>query len=97
MFGDWGWLGQRSDAQDRRLQAWLRRVERLLIIEVGAGTNIPTVRLLGERLKGALIRINPSEAQLPDEKSGKDGKAGQGLAIAAGGLEALRAIAASLE
>jgi NAD-dependent SIR2 family protein deacetylase len=97
MFGDWGWLGQRSDAQDRRLQAWLRRVERLLIIEVGAGTNIPTVRLLGERLKGALIRINPSEAHLPDEKRGKDGKAGQGLAIAASGLEALRAIAVSLE
>ncbi len=94
MFGDWGWLGQRSDAQEERLQGWLRRVDRLLVIEVGAGTHIPTVRLLGERLAGALIRINPREAQLP---TGKNGKGEHGVAIAAGALEALRAIAASLE
>ena len=96
MFGDWGWLGQRSDAQDSRLQAWLRRVERPVVIEVGAGTHIPTVRLLGERCAGALIRINPREPQLADGRYGKGGQGGQGVAIAAGGLEALRAIAASL-
>jgi NAD-dependent SIR2 family protein deacetylase len=97
MFGDWGWLEQRSNAQDSRLQAWLRRVEHPVVIEVGAGTHIPTVRLLGERLKGSLIRINPREAQLPDGKNSKHGKGDQGVAIAAGALEALRAIAASLE
>jgi NAD-dependent SIR2 family protein deacetylase len=91
MFGDWGWLAQRSDAQEGRLQAWLRGVERLLVIEVGAGTHIPTVRRLGERLKGHLIRINPGEPQLPE------GKGSTGVAIAGGGLEALRAIAARLD
>ncbi len=83
MFGDWGWLEWRAADQQQRLQAWLRRVERLLVIEVGAGTNIPTVRRLGESLGGQLIRINPSEPAL--------GR-GQGVAIASGGLDALRGI-----
>ncbi len=87
MFGDWGWLSERSDAQESRLQAWLGKVDKLLVIEVGAGTNIPTARLMGERLKGQLIRINPREPQLPP---------GKGVSIAAGGLEALRAMAACL-
>ena len=87
MFGDWAWLADRTNAQERRLHAWLRQVERLLVIEVGAGTNIPTVRMLGERLSGPLIRINPTEPQLP---------AGKGVSIATGGLAALRAIAECL-
>jgi hypothetical protein len=33
MFGDWGWLAERSDAQEERLHAWLRQVDRLLVIE----------------------------------------------------------------
>ncbi|MCP5230159.1 Sir2 family NAD-dependent protein deacetylase [Accumulibacter sp.] len=88
MFGDWGWLSERSDAQQRRLQSWLDRVERLLVIEVGAGTSIPGVRRMGERRPGQLIRINAREPQLP---------AGKGVSVAAGGLEALREIAARLD
>ncbi|HNC51051.1 MAG TPA: Sir2 family NAD-dependent protein deacetylase [Accumulibacter sp.] len=87
MFGDWQWLSERSDAQEAQRQAWLRHVERLLVIEVGAGTNIPTVRLTGERLRGQLIRINPREPQLPP---------GKGISLAAGCLTALRAIEACL-
>jgi NAD-dependent SIR2 family protein deacetylase len=83
MFGDWDWLSARSDSQEQGLHAWLRQVERPLVIEVGAGTNIPTARLLGERVPGPLIRINPTEPQLPH---------GKGVSIAAGGLAALRAI-----
>ena len=87
MFGDWGWLEQRVAGQQRRMNTWLRKVERLLVIEVGAGTNIPTVRLLGESLDGMLIRINPREPKLGE---------GSGVSIARGGLEALRGIAACL-
>lgn len=87
MFGDWEWLAERSDAQEGQRQAWLRQVERLLVIEIGAGTDIPTVRLTGERLCGQLIRINPGDPLLPP---------GKGISIAAGGLAALRAIAACL-
>ena len=87
MFGDWGWRSERSDAQANRLQTWLHQVKHLLVIEVGAGTAIPTARRMGERLPGRLIRINPTEPQLP---------AGKGVSITAGGLVALRAIAAAL-
>ncbi|WP_300454475.1 Sir2 family NAD-dependent protein deacetylase [Accumulibacter sp.] len=87
MFGDWGWHSERSDVQQARLHAWLRQVGQPLVIEVGAGTRIPTVRLLGERSKGQLIRINPGEPQLP---------LGKGVSIAAGSLLALRSIAACL-
>jgi NAD-dependent SIR2 family protein deacetylase len=87
MFGDWGWTAARSETQEARLHAWLRQVRHLLVIEVGAGTNIPTVRRLGERLPGQLIRINPTEPELSP---------GRGVSIAAGGLTALRAIDAYL-
>ena len=87
MFGDWGWLAERSDAQEARLHAWRRQVDRLLVIEVGAGTDIPTARLMGERMNGPLIRINPTQAQVADDKN---------VAVAAGALAALRSIAASL-
>jgi NAD-dependent SIR2 family protein deacetylase len=87
MFGDWGWTAARSETQEARLHAWLQQVRHLLVIEVGAGTNIPTVRRLGERLQGQLIRINPTEPELPP---------GRGVSIAAGGLAALRAIDAYL-
>ncbi len=87
MFGDWNWLSARSDAQEARLQAWRQRVEHLLVIEIGAGTHLPTARLLGERAGGRLIRINPREAQVPP---------GECVAIASGGLAALRAMVDAL-
>ena len=87
MFGDWGWLDARSDLQHRNLQNWLRIVDRPVIIEIGAGTRIPTVRRLGESVAGPLIRINPSEPQLGSSK---------GVSIAHGGLDAMRRIEAAL-
>jgi hypothetical protein len=90
MFGDDHWLEARTRAQRSRLQAWLdeigRRRARLAIVECGAGTAVPTVRLLGEALAGrraaTLIRINVRE---PDAPNGA-------IAIASGALEALSAI-----
>jgi NAD-dependent SIR2 family protein deacetylase len=71
MFGDWGWDPSRSDAQRRRLTTWLKSLDgaRLVIIECGAGTAIPTVRLACQdaaRRQGArLIRINVREPEIP--------------------------------
>jgi NAD-dependent SIR2 family protein deacetylase len=87
MFGDWGWNEARAAAQDQCLRAWLRRVERLLVIEVGAGTQIPTVRRLGESLSARLIRINPDEPQLG---------ATAGISLACGALAGLRQIETQL-
>lgn len=58
MFGDWGWLDERTRAQQRRLDGWRAGVKRLLVVELGAGTQVPTVRWFGESLGVPLVRIN---------------------------------------
>ena len=88
MFGDSGWNSSHSDAQQRRLGAWLRTLgrARVVIIELGAGLAVPTIRIKSEdfvdRPGGTLIRINPREPDVP---------AGH-RAIPMGALAALRAI-----
>ena len=72
MFGDWHWMSQRTDAQEQRLGEWMRQQvgKQLVVIECGAGTAIPTVRWKCEQVGGELIRINLSEAQVPDRHIG---------------------------
>ncbi len=86
MFGDGGWLGGRTSAQQRRLSLWLRSVARPVVVEIGAGSHVPTVRWFSESLGAPLIRINPTEPDIP----------GRGVSLACGGLEALTAIHAAL-
>lgn len=87
MFGDDGWIDARSRQQASRLQRWLVTVERPLVIELGAGTAIPTVRHFGESLDVPIIRINPTEPQLILRR---------GVSLAMGALEGLEGIAAAL-
>ena len=87
MFGDWGWLESRTAQQEQAMARWRCSVERLLVIEIGAGSAIPTVRRLGENLPGQLVRINPREAQIAH---------GKGVSIAEGSYAALSAIEAAL-
>jgi NAD-dependent SIR2 family protein deacetylase len=90
MFGDDSWQESRTRAQRSRLEAWLGEVKErrggLAIVECGAGTAVPTVRLLGEalarRTTATLIRINLREPEAP---SGA-------IAIAAGARDAIDAI-----
>lgn len=70
MFGDAGWLDYRFRKQEAALQQWRARVKRLAIIEIGAGTSIPSVRHFGQFQQGFLIRINPREAELPENNRG---------------------------
>jgi NAD-dependent SIR2 family protein deacetylase len=67
MFGDGGWISHRSDEQERRYHAWLKSIssKRLAVIEFGAGTGIPTVRLECETRSGPLIRVNPRDCDAP--------------------------------
>jgi NAD-dependent SIR2 family protein deacetylase len=85
MFGDGEWDGARSDAQEARLAAWLGSPRRVVVVECGAGTAVPSVRMFSEQLVRAgarLVRINVREPQVP---------AGQ-LGLAAGARAALEAI-----
>lgn len=88
MFGDFGWLPQRTAEQERRFSDWISALGdgRLAVVEIGAGTAVPTVRMTSEQLAGrpgaTLIRINLREPQVPRDHIG----------IPLGGLEALAEI-----
>jgi NAD-dependent SIR2 family protein deacetylase len=92
MFGDGEWDGSRSKAAAKPMNEWLRAAAwtKLAIIECGAGGGVPTVRMFSEQIlhlrKGALIRINVREPEVPSGEIG----------IAAGALEALTGIEAAL-
>ena len=84
---DWHWNPERSAAQRERLDQWLDRVPAPLVIEIGAGRAVATVRHFSQRLQqrgSRLIRINLHEA---------DGSNPQTIAIAMGARAALEAIA----
>ena len=63
MFGDGDWLDTRVHEQQARLEQWLGNVKKLVIIEVGAGTHIPTVRHFGEFQEG--FRMSMDKAGQP--------------------------------
>ena len=73
---------RRTTLQYQGLQQWLSGVDKLVCIEIGAGTNIPTVRHFSENCGGRLIRINPGEPQVPDPHTG--------IALALGGLAGIQ-------
>lgn len=86
---------ERKGAQEQQMVKWLRRHldrgTRLLIIEVGAGTSVHSMReeselLLARSTHTSIVRIDPGGATVPR---------GRGVGIEAGALEALVAIEAS--
>lgn len=84
MFGDSKWRSERSDAQLEALDSWASGIEsrQLVVIEMGAGTAIPTVRHFGESLQSqgaTLIRINPRESFGPQGTIALDFGAREGL------------------
>jgi NAD-dependent SIR2 family protein deacetylase len=91
MFGDGGWLAERTDAQARRLLARLRKAQRPLVVEIGAGSAIPSVRSFShaviQQYQGRLVRINPTEADVPTKAD---------IGLACRGLQGLQAINTAL-
>jgi NAD-dependent SIR2 family protein deacetylase len=87
MFGDWSWLRQQNEQQNGRFSEWLDELSdhsaKLVVIELGAGGAIPTVRHTSERvaqrLNGKLIRINPREASVPNGHIGLSLGAAEGI------------------
>lgn len=70
MFGDCSWLSERTRRQERSFDEFVtdHRKEPTVVIEMGAGTAIPTIRATSERLGrncgATVIRINPRESQI---------------------------------
>ena len=90
MFSDGAWDHRRTAAQEAWLARWLSALlGRLLVVELGAGSTIPTVRFFSENAAtrhGQLVRINPREADVPPG----------GIGISLGALGVLQAIDALL-
>ena len=69
MFSDFAWNSTRTYGQRQRFEKWIDKFKNknLLIIELGAGTNIPTVRLTCEEVYQSagnhFIRVNPRESE----------------------------------
>lgn len=83
MFGDYGWAGKRYEEAELRVLDWAVNAKRLVVIEIGAGTAIPSVRRFGEALRVPLVRINLREAGV--EREGD-------VSLAAGAMAGLRGI-----
>ncbi|MGF6771498.1 NAD-dependent SIR2 family protein deacetylase [Paraburkholderia sp. GAS199] len=81
MFGDYDWIALRTEAQESRLNAWLGSVERPVVVELGAGKTIPTVRNFSERVSARVIRINPRDSGIASHR---------GVGFASGALHTLR-------
>ena len=86
MFADSSWQDHRSRMQARKLHAWQQNTTQKVIVELGAGLEVPTIRIISERQDGVLIRINPRDCAVPKN----------GISIPMGALEALQRISAQL-
>jgi NAD-dependent SIR2 family protein deacetylase len=92
MFGDAGWDERHSSSQSTRMTSWCQSIRgsSIVVVECGAGTAVPTVRMFGEQLAdvfGALlVRINVREPQTPS-----------GIGIARGAKETLLEIDAAMK
>ncbi len=95
MFGDWNWVAERNQVQRQQETQWFDSVAsslcNIVIVEMGAGTAIPSVRHFSHRISreyGArIIRINPRESKVPSSGD---------VAIPLGALEGLQGIDAAL-
>jgi len=90
MFGDGQFINTRADEQNKKFHNWRfkNKDKKIVIIEIGAGSAIPTIRNFGDKLSSfdqnvTLIRINPREYEVynPDD-----------IGIALGGEEGIKKI-----
>jgi NAD-dependent SIR2 family protein deacetylase len=78
MFSDSFWNDINGKRQVRLMRKWLDKREELnekvVIIEIGAGCDIPTVRIKSEKVSKKyghhLIRINPNDEEIPEGING---------------------------
>ena len=88
MFSDYSWIGARSHGQEMRFDLFQEQVrgKNIAVVEMGAGSMVPTIRYLSERLGSqsntTVVRINPREPQIGRPH----------LALACGALAGLREI-----
>ena len=88
MFNDFNWEDSRYKMQRHALSEWLVRSKRVVIIELGAGLDVPTVRNYGDMLGWPMIRINPRDSELGSSS---------GVSLPMGAMDGLNAIYSALK
>lgn len=69
MFNDWDWIAKRSHQQSIKFSEFKKNIKnkslKLVIIEIGAGTAIPSIRIISQNtsneFSASIVRINPRE------------------------------------
>lgn len=99
MFNDWYFVETRVDAQTPRFQDFIlkncaRSPDPFVVVELGAGLTVPTIRWKGEGLvqagkNGLMVRINPRDTDTPNKT--------QFVSLPLGGLDALEKIEAEIQ
>ncbi len=87
MFSDTHWNAELTNLQTDRFYSWQYAIEklgtRIVVVEIGAGQTIPTIKLQSEFMGCPIIRINPNIG---------DAKVNDGISLPVGALEALTKI-----
>lgn len=68
MFNDPYFYYNKVDEQLARYRAWESTKKKIVGIEIGAGTSIPSIRMFGNERTDTLIRINPHDSQINREQ-----------------------------
>lgn len=87
MFDDWHWQEQRRQIQRCNWNVWYGGVGKLIVIELGAGVDIPSIRRISETQGAPVIRINPRHPTLPESA---------GISLPMGAKEALEKLRSAL-
>lgn len=87
LFNDSSWLSNRCETQGAELESFLSRVKSPLVIEIGAGTAVPSVREFGEQVAHELgtnfVRLNLRESSVFSENA---------IGLSAGALDGINLI-----
>jgi NAD-dependent SIR2 family protein deacetylase len=97
IFGDGSLVESAIGAQQRRMEGFTARFGgRWVVLEVGAGVVVPSIRCyaeaLGGRGDGGLIRVNPSRSECEQMQQPSSSVAGKYFPLVARSTDALKAI-----
>lgn len=87
MFYDAEWVPRRTARQRECFERWQFSLKTMVVIELGAGTALPTIRRFSLSQGCPVIRIDPRNATLPPDA---------GIGLAMGARQALELIAAKM-
>lgn len=86
MFNDGDWVYDKT--QDEAFNQWVKDNKNIVVIEIGAGKTISSIRLISDDFKKSLIRINPREADIPHNK---------GVSLYMNGIDGIKLIHSLME